>query len=124
MSKAYKRESSTNRRVFSRRGGLLSKGAIKESFEIFFLFILGIATLTFINWLPQSLDWEVLFDETISDLLEGFSALFRAFLTIGGFLLSSALAFLGILLIIAALWRFIRLIYFLKFGSTKYKNIR
>ena len=123
MSKLARPSQRDQRRVFRRRRRLPVGLVIRHLLVILLLLSSGIGIVVLLQRLPEQVDLMVLVSHAISDLISGIQQLLSAMLGLGGVVLIAASVILAAVLMLAGLWRLLRLLRML-FFPPKYQGRR
>ena len=115
MSKLARPSQRSQRRVFRRRRRLPVGMVIRHLLVILLLLSSGIGIVVLLQRLPEQVDLMVLVSQAISDLISGIQQLLSAMLGLGGVVLIAASVILAAVLMLAGLWRLLRLLRMLLF---------
>jgi hypothetical protein len=88
---------------------------IRHLLVILLLLSSGIGIVVLLQRLPEQVDLMVLVSQAISDLISGIQQLLSAMLGLGGVVLIAASVILAAVLMLAGLWRLLRLLRMLLF---------
>ena len=110
MTKLTRPPQRDQRRVFRLKRRLPVGMVIRHLLVILLMLSSGIGIVVLLQRLPEQVDLMVLISQAISDLISGIQQLLSAMLGLGGIVLIAALVILSAVLMLAGLWRLLRLL--------------
>ena len=118
MSRAVRRESRKQRRVFRPRRKLPVAMVLRQLLLILVLLTGGVGVVVLLQRLPEQVDLVVLVSDAIAHLISGIQYLLLAMVGLGKVMLIAALVILGGVLMLGGLWRLVRLLRLLLFPNS------
>ena len=118
MSRAVRRESRKQRRVFRPRRKLPVAMVLRQLLLILVLLAGGVGVVVLLQRLPEQVDLVVLVSDAIAHLISGIQYLLLAMVGLGKVMLIAALVILGGVLMLGGLWRLVRLLRLLLFPNS------
>ena len=118
MSRAVRRESRKQRRVFRPRRKLPVGMVLRQLLLILVLLAGGVGVVVLLQRLPDQVDLMVLVSQAIADLISGIQLLLNAMVGLGVVMLIAALVILGGVLMLGGLWRLVRLLRMVLFPNS------
>ena len=118
MSRAVRRESRKQRRVFRPRRKLPVGMVLRQLLLILVLLAGGVGVVVLLQRLPEQVDLVVLVSKAINELISGIQLLLSAMVGLGVVMLIAALVILGGVLMLGGIWRLVRLLRMVLFPNS------